>query len=56
MTDRGTYLLVGAVGFAIKHNLDRFMPATTFIAIGILQLLGASARPRITELRGDELS
>ena len=28
--DRGTYALVGAVGFAVKHNLDRFVAAYGF--------------------------
>ena len=28
--DRGTYVLVGVVGFALKHNLDRFTAAFLF--------------------------
>jgi hypothetical protein len=28
--DRGTYVLVGLVGFAVKHNLDRFVASFVF--------------------------
>src|SRR5437588_7634603 len=28
--DRGTYALVGVIGFAIKHNLDRLLASTVF--------------------------
>jgi len=28
--DRGTYALVGLLGFALKHNLDRFVAAYGF--------------------------
>lgn len=28
--DRGTYALVGAIGFAVKHNLDRFIASYGF--------------------------
>jgi hypothetical protein len=28
--DRGTYVLVGAIGFALKHNLDRFVASYVF--------------------------
>ncbi len=29
-TDRGQYVLVGVLGFALKHNLDRFIATFVF--------------------------
>jgi len=56
MSDRGTYLVVGAVGFAIKHNLDRFIAAHYFHRYwGFLNYwVPVRDVARITELRGGE--
>ena len=56
MTDRGTYLLVGVVGFAIKHNLNRFIAGHYFHRYWGFFNYWVPVRDvaRITELRGDE--
>ena len=54
--DRGTYALVGLLGFALKHNLDRFVAAYGFHRPWTLFNYWVPVRDvaRITELRASE--
>src|SRR5436309_13508768 len=54
--DRITYLLVGTVGFAIKHNLDRFIAGHYFHRYWGLLNYWVPVRDvaRVTQLRGSE--
>src|SRR6202022_691081 len=54
--DRGTYALVGLLGFAVKHNLDRFVASYGFHRPWGLFNYWVPVRDvgRITDLRGSE--
>ena len=54
--DRGTYALVGVLGFALKHNLDRFVAGYWFHRPWALFNYWVPVRDvaRITDLRGSE--
>lgn len=54
--DRGTYAVVGIVGFAIKHNIDRFVAAYGFHRPWTLFNYWMPVRDvtRITQVRGAE--
>jgi len=54
--DRGGYALVGILGFALKHNLDRLVAAYSFHRPWELFNYWVPVRDvaRITDLRGDE--
>src|ERR1700676_4677719 len=53
---RGTYALIGLLGFALKHNLDRFVASFGFHRPWGLFNYWVPVRDvaRITELRGNE--
>ena len=54
--DRGAYALVGVLGFALKHNLDRFVAGYGFHRPWTLFNYWVPVRDvaRITEVRGSE--
>jgi hypothetical protein len=54
--NRGTYALVGAIGFALKHNLDRFVATYFFHRHWSLSNYWVPVRDvaRMTDLRGHE--